>query len=52
MSPFGTEAVFPADSRILDEASNVSEQLAEAHVGGVVHGIVEQSGSPQEGLFP
>lgn len=52
LSPFGTEAVFPAYRGVLDEASDMAEQLAEAHVGCVVHGVVEESGAPQEGLLP
>lgn len=52
LSSFGAEAVFPTYSRILDKVSNMAEQLAEAHVCGMVYSIVQQSGSPQEGLFP
>lgn len=52
MSPFGTEAVLPAYGRVLDEARDIAEQLAEAHVGCMVHGVVEESSSPQEGLLP
>lgn len=52
MSSLGTEAVLPAYCGVLDEARDIAEQLAEAHVGCMVHGVVEESGAPQEGLLP
>lgn len=52
MSPFGTEAVLPAYSRVLHEASDIAEQLAETHIGRMIHGVVEEGSSPQEGLLP
>lgn len=52
LSPLGSQAVFPADIWVLDEACDVTEELAEAHAGGVVHGVVQQSCAPQVGLFP
>lgn len=52
LSPLGSQAVLPADVRVLDEPCYVTEELAEAHAGGVVHCVVEQSRAPQVGLFP
>lgn len=52
LAPLGSQTVLPADVWVLDEASDVAEELAEAHVGGVVHRVVEQRCTPQIGLFP
>ena len=52
LSPLGSQTVLPAYGRVLDKAGDVAEQLAEAHGGGVVHGVVEQGGPPQVGLLP
>lgn len=52
LSPLGSQAVLPADVRVLDEASDVVEEAAEAHAGGVVHCVVQQGRAPQVGLFP
>ena len=52
LSPLGAQTVLPAHGRVLDEAGDVAEELAEAHGGGVVHGVVQQGGAPQVGLLP
>lgn len=52
LAPLGSQAVLPADIRVLDEAADVAEELAEAHTSSVVHGVVEQRRAPQVRLFP
>jgi len=52
LSPLGSQAVLPADVRVLNEACDVAEEPAEAHAVGVVHRVVQQGGAPQVGLFP
>lgn len=41
LPPLGPDAVLPTHVGVPDEAADVAEQLAEAHVSGVVDGIVE-----------
>lgn len=52
LASLGTKAVLPAHCGVLDKAGYVAEELTEAHVGSVVNRVVEQSGTPQVGLFP
>lgn len=51
LAPLGSQAVLPADVRVLDEAGDVAKQSAEAHAGGVEHRVVEQRRAPQVRLF-
>ena len=52
LAPLGSQTILPADVWVLDEARDVAKELAEAHVGSVVHSVVEQRRTPQIGLFP
>lgn len=52
LSSLGSDTIVPAGVGVLDEASQVVEELREGHVAGLVDGIVEQGSAPQSGVFP
>lgn len=36
---------------VRDKLPDVLEELAEGHLAGLVHGVVQEGGPPQEGVF-
>lgn len=52
LASLGSDAVVPAGVGVIDEASQVVEELSEGHVAGLVDGVVEQGGPPQGGVSP
>ena len=52
LASLGSDAEVPAGVGVLDEAAQVAEELAEGHAAGLVDGVVEQSGAPQDGVLP
>lgn len=52
LASLGSDTVVPAGDGILDEASQVIEELREGHVAGLVDSVVEQGCAPQRGVFP
>lgn len=52
LASLGSDTVVPSGVGVLDETSQIVEELSEGHVAGLVDGVVEQGGAPQCGIFP
>lgn len=52
LASLGSDTVVPAGVGVLDEASQIVEELREGHVAGLVDGVVEQGSTPQCRIFP
>lgn len=52
LASLGSNAVVPASVGVLDEVSQVAEELGEGHLTGLVDRVVEQRSTPQNGVPP
>lgn len=52
LASLGSDTVVPAGDGVLDEASQVVEQLREGHLAGLVDSVVQQGSTPKGRVFP
>lgn len=52
LASLGSDTIVPAGVGVLDETSQIMEELREGHVASLVDSVIEQGGTPQCGVFP